>query len=114
MALSPQLRLLRLPKRKRSICASTSTTESRVRTRANKGNKGKGKGKDKGKKGKGKGKGKICPFYNDTGCNNGSACKMLHEAPAMASEVDQAPANLAPKAKVAAAPKAAAADPSKP
>ena len=76
--------------------------------------KGKGKGKDKGKKGKGKSKGKVCPFFNDNGCNYGSAYKMLDEAPAMAAKVDQAPANLAPKAKAAAAPKAAAADPSKP
>ena len=45
--------------------------------------KGGGKGKDKGKKGKGKGKGKICPFFNDKGRNYGSACKMLHEAPAI-------------------------------
>ena len=75
--------------------------------------KGGGKGKDKGKKGKGKGKGKICPFFNDKGRNYGSACKMLHEAPAMVAEIDQAPANLAPKEKAAAAPKAVAADPSK-
>ena len=80
---------------------------------ANKG-KGKGGGKDKGKKGKGKGKGKTCPFFNDKGCNNGSACKMLREAPAMAARDDQTPANPAPKAEAAAAPKAAAADPSKP
>ena len=79
------------------------------------GGKGKGKGKDKGQKGKGKGKGKICHFFNsDKGCNNGSACKMLHEAPAMAAKVDQTPANPAQKAKAAAAPKAAAAaDPPK-
>ena len=79
------------------------------------GGKGKGKGKDKGQKGKGKGKGKICHFFNsDKGCNMGSACKMLHEAPAMAAKVDQTPANPAQKAKAAAAPKAAAAaDPPK-
>ena len=81
------------------------------------GGKGKGKGKDKGQKGKGKGKGKgkICSFFNsDKGCNMGSACKMLHEAPAMAAKVDQTPANPAQKAKAAAAPKAAAAaDPPK-
>ena len=88
--------------------------------------KGKGKGKDKGKgkgknkdkdkdKDKGKGKGKICPYFNDKGCNNGSARKMLHEAPAMAARDDQTQPNPAPKAKAAAAPKAAAAaDPSKP
>ena len=79
-----------------------------------KGGKGKGKGKGKGEKGKGKGKGKVCPFFNDKGCNYGSACKMLREAPAMAAKTDQTPATPAPKAKAAAAPKAAAADASKP
>ena len=82
---------------------------------ANKG-KGKGKGKDKGKgkgkekgKDKGRGKGKICPCFNDKGCNNSSACKMLHEAPAMAAPIP------IPKANSAAALKAAAAlDPAKP
>ena len=88
--------------------------KAKEEAQANKGNKGKGKGKDKGKKGKGKGKGKVCPFCNDKGCNYGSACKMLHEAPAMAAKIDQAPANPAPKAKAAAAPKAAAANPFKP
>ena len=88
--------------------------KAKEEAQANKGNKGKGKGKDKGKKGKGKGKGKVCPPFNDKGCNYGSACNMLHEAPAMAAKVDQAPANPAPKAKAAAAPKAAAAGPSKP
>ena len=87
--------------------------KAKEEAQANKG-KGKGKGKDKGKKGKGKGKGKICPLFNDKGCNHGSACKMLHEAPAMAARDDQTPANPASKAKAAAAPKAAAADPSKP
>ncbi len=75
------------------------------------GGKGKGKGKDKGQKGKGKGKGKgkICHFFNtDKGCNMGSACQMLHEAPAMAAKVDQTPAKATPKAKAAAAAKAAA------
>jgi len=73
---------------------------------------GKDKGKDKDKKGgKGKGKGKICPYFNDKGCNFGSACKMLHEAPAMAAS--QASASPAPKAKAAAAPKGAAADQAK-
>ena len=76
--------------------------------------KGKGKDKDKGKKGKGKGKGKICLFFNDKGCNHGGACKMLREAPAMAARGDQTQANLAPKAKAAAAPQAAAVDSSKP
>ena len=75
--------------------------------------KGKGKGKGKGKD-KDKGKGKICPYFNDKGFNYGSACKMLHEAPAMAARDDQTQANPAPKAKAAAALKAAAADPSKP
>ena len=87
--------------------------KAKEEAQANKG-KGKGKGKDKGKKGKGKGKGKICPLFNDKGCNHGSACKMLHEAPAMAARDDQTLANPAPKAKAVAAPKAAAADPSKP
>ena len=74
--------------------------------------KGRGKGKDKDK---GKGKGKICPYFNDEGCNYGSACKMLHEAPAMAARHDQMWPNPAPKAKASAAPKAAAAtDPAKP
>ena len=92
--------------------------EGRKEAQANKG-KGKGKGKDQGKekgkdKGKGKGKGKVYPYFNDKGCNYGSACKMLHEAPAMAARDDQTRPNPAPKAKAAAAPKAAAADPSKP
>ena len=74
--------------------------------------KGKGKGKDKDK---GKGKGKSCLHFNDKGCNYGSACKMLHEAPAMAACDDQTRPSPAPKAKAAAAPKAAAAsDPAKP
>ena len=86
---------------------------------ASAGGKGKGKGKDKGQKGngkgKGKGKGKICHFFNtERGCNMGSACQMLHEAPAMAAKVDQTPAKATPKAKAAAASKAAAAaDPPK-
>ena len=78
---------------------------------AGKGDKGKGKGKDKGKKGKGKGKGKVCPFFNDKGCNYGSACETLPWLPKL---IRRRPINLAPKAKAAAAPKAAAADPSKP
>ena len=89
--------------------------KAKEEAQANKG-KGKGKGKDKSKgkgKDKGKRKGKICLFFNDKGCNHGSACKMLREAPAMAARDDQAHATPAPKAK-AAAPKAAAADPSKP
>ena len=39
---------------------------------------------------------------------------MLHEAPAMAARDDQTQATPAPKAKAAAAPKAAAADSCKP
>ena len=90
--------------------------KAKEEAQASKG-KVKGKGKDKGKakgKDKGKGKGKICPYFNDKGCNHGSACKMLHEAPAMAARDDQTQATPYPKAKAAAAPKAAAADPSKP
>ena len=78
-----------------------------------KGKGDKGKGKGKGDKGKGKGKGKVCPFFNDKGCHYGSACKMLHEAPAMAAKTDQTPAPKA-KAKAAAALKAAVAETSKP
>ena len=76
-----------------------------------------GKDKDKDKKGgKGKGKGKICPYFNDKGCNFGSACKMLHEAPAMAANqtaASSSQANPAPKAKAAATPKPAAGEQAK-
>ena len=86
---------------------------------AKKGEKGKaGKG-GKGKDGKGgKGKGKICPYYNSPrGCLHGTACRLLHEAPAVAAHVaNQAEPASEPtpkaKAKAAAAPKAGAvADP---
>ena len=69
---------------------------------------GEGKKKDKDKH-KGKGKGKICPFFINQVCHDSSACKMLHEALAMAAHIP------APKANAAAVPNAAAApDPAKP
>ena len=61
--------------------------------------KGKGGGKGKGKtKGKGKGK-RICSFFNNGGCQRGSACTFLHETPAMAAK---APEPAAPAAAQAA------------
>ena len=92
--------------------------EAKQAGKSKEGDKGKGKGgEDKDKKGgKGKGKGKICPYFNDKGCNFGSARKMLHEAPAMAANqasASSAQANPAPKAKAATAPKAADADQAK-
>jgi hypothetical protein len=96
------------------------TKEAKQADKNKEEDKGKGKGgKDRYKKrGKGKGKGKICPYFNDRGCNFGSASKMLHEAPAMAAKTNQASANSsqvnpAPEANAAAAPKAAAADQAK-
>ena len=87
--------------------------EAQQAKKAGKGEKGKGKGKDKDKKDKGAGKGKVCPYFNGKGCNYGSACKMLHEAPAMAAAPK--PSSPAPKAKAAAATsKAAPADQAKP
>ena len=68
---------------------------------AKKAKQGKGKdgGKGKGKtKGKGKGK-RICSFFNNGGCQRGSACTFLHEAPAMAAK---APEAAAPAAALAA------------
>ena len=98
-------------------CPNDTAKKAKEEAQANKGKgKGKGKDKDKGKgQDKGKGKCKICPYFNgNKGCNHGSACKMLHKAPAMAARDDHTRATLVPKAKSAAAPKAAAADPSKP
>ena len=72
--------------------------------------------KDKGKyknENKDKGKDKICPYFNDKGCYYSSDCKMLYEAPAIAARDDQMLPCVALKAKTAAAPKAAAADPFK-
>ena len=37
-----------------------------------------GKGKDKDRDKETGRKGKICPYFNDKGCNYGSARKMLH------------------------------------
>ena len=69
-----------------------------------------GEGKDKDNdKHKGTGKAKICPFFINQGCHDSSACKILHEAPAMAAPIP------APKAEAAAVPNAAAApEPAKP
>ena len=64
--------------------------------------KGKGGGKSGGKgKTKGKGKGKrICSFFNNGGCQRGSACTFLHETPAMAAKAPEAAAPAAaPAAK---------------
>ena len=65
-----------------------------------KGKSGKGKGKDGGK-GKSKDKGgkgkKICAAFNsNVGCMRGSACRDLHEAPAMAAALVAAPAAATP------------------
>ena len=96
----------------KSIIEAAQRAKEKGKGKGGKGGKGKGKGKGKGDAGKGKGKGKVCPFFNGKGCHHGSACKMLHEAPAMAARTDPAPATPTPtpKAKAAAAPKAAAAD----
>ena len=61
---------------------------------ANKAKQGKGKGGGKSNgKGKGKGKGKrICSFFNNGGCQRGSACTFLHETPAMAAKTPEAAA----------------------
>ena len=66
---------------------------------AKKAKQGKGKsgGKGKGKtKGKGKGK-RICSFFNNGGCQRGSACTFLHETPAMAAKAPEAAAPAAKK-----------------
>ena len=62
--------------------------------------RGKGGGQGKGR-GKGKGKGKrICSFFNNGGCQRGSACMFLHEIPAMAAKALEAAAPAAaPAAK---------------
>ena len=56
---------------------------------------GKGGGKGKGKtKGSSKGK-RICSFFNNGGCQRGSACTFLHETPAMAAKALEAAAQAA-------------------
>ena len=56
---------------------------------------GKGKGKDKGGKGK-----KICAAFNsNVGCMRGSACRDLHETPAMAAAPAVPPPPAAPAAE---------------
>jgi hypothetical protein len=78
-----------------------------------KGKSGKG-GKGKDGKGKGKGKGAICPHYNSPqGCHYGSACRFLHETPAVAANALIPEPKRKPKSDNAAA-KASASDDPKP
>ena len=73
--------------------------EGRHRQEVRAGKQGQGQRKGHGqKKGKSKNeckrKAKIFPYFNDRGCNHGSACKMLHGDFGMATLDDKMQANL--------------------